>query len=280
MKFVRVPHEEEESAPLVATTQAVRASLGHGPVLRGKVDGTTLNLAVQKVCIGTKENRGKTKDPCKDNGGLSTRATRRLHERLAGAFQLGKVFIDKGTSRSIGVVNIHVGFATSGAFVGFLANLRRFGIVVPVSIVVATILVLLVSVLFGFAGLFGVFAGKASSVLNHGGRGIGHFKASALVENAGVVTFGNDRASVIPVELELDGLSVLGAVRGHEVLVPVVGVVLVVLVVLVVVVVVLVVVVAVVVVVLNLCRNEKEASREGLIGLVLVRFKKERQTCL
>lgn len=198
-------------------------SLRHGStVLRREVDGTSLDLAVQKVRVGAEEHRRDTEHPGEGTGGSAAATPGDVGGEggAAGAFHLGQVRVDELAARFIGVVHIgHVALTLGGTLPRFLAQLGRFRIVVPVvavavvvavvvTVVVTVVLVLLVSVLFGFTGLFRVFARHAFTLGNDGSALVGHVNACSLVEDIIISVLGGDGASVVVIQTQEDGMAV------------------------------------------------------------------------
>jgi hypothetical protein len=254
----------------------IRLTLGHGTALTGQADGPTLDFAVQKVGVGTKHKRGETKEPGKDGGRGASRAGRG-GKATRGGLQLAKVVVDKGAAGGIGVGKVHVGLALDGTLVGFLAELRRFSIVVPavvavvVSIIVVVVVVVaVVLVLLVFTLLFGVLAGHTFASGNDRLGRVGKVDTGTRLVDRRV--FRGHNTAIVREESEVDGLSVRGTVGTHVVGVPVVlvvsivvVVVLVVSIVVVVVLVVSIVVVVVIVVEVGLCEATKKKKQKGAV---------------
>jgi hypothetical protein len=171
--------------------------------LRRKINGSTLDLAVQKVGIGAKENGGDSKHPGK--GRRRTSATASLGFRVGanGLLHARKNVVDKGAATGIGVLKAHVGLALGGFHVRVFTELGD--VVILVVVVVITIVVVVIVLI-----ILGVPAGDAVVLDNKRFARVGKSGTVVLVGvDAGV---GLVHALLVVKDSEVDGGSVACAV--------------------------------------------------------------------
>jgi hypothetical protein len=174
--------------------------LGQVAFLGKKADTSTLDLAVQKVSIRTKDHGSDTKQPGKANGGGTAASSSRPGGASCGRDTRQNV-VNVITSSGIRVVDVHALLATSSRLVRIFAQLSGLGVVVAiVSIVVVIVVVVVVR----------RHARNALATGNDGFRR--ERKRLSVVVKVGVNGVGGLlRAGFIGEHLQVDGLGIRGA---------------------------------------------------------------------
>jgi len=118
-------------------------NLRHAAVLRSKIDSSALDLAVEEVSVGAKDDSGSGEHPGKSLAGGT--ASRSSADGSTGCLDSGKEVVDVIATRGIGVHDVHVLLTAGRHLVGLSAELVGLGIVV--SVVVSSIVIVVVTLL-------------------------------------------------------------------------------------------------------------------------------------
>lgn len=192
--------------------------LSQGTFLRRKVDASALDLAVQEVSIGTKEDGGSGEDPGEgDSGGSASCGTTSPGHRSAGSLETRKDVVDVLTASFVGVVDIHVLLTLGGHLPALFADLVDVVVVVVVLVVVLSVVLTVVVVLVVLVVVLVVLLAVNALVSDQGRTGERKLLSVVVGGPDGVV--GTVDTAGIVENTQVNGLAVMvGAVGTNEVL--------------------------------------------------------------